>query len=54
MGKGSKQRPGDKKKFNENWEKIFGKKDGINNTSSNEDVSCAVKEEKTQKGKTST
>lgn len=24
-GKGSKQRPTDKKKFEENWEKIFGK-----------------------------
>jgi hypothetical protein len=26
-GKGSKPRPVDKKKFDENWEKIFGKKD---------------------------
>lgn len=26
-GKGSKPRPVDKKKFDENWERIFGKKD---------------------------
>lgn len=26
-GKGSAQRPVDKKKFDENWERIFGKKD---------------------------
>ena len=26
MSKGSKQRPTDKKKFNENYERIFGKK----------------------------
>ncbi len=25
-GKGSKQRPTDKKKFDENWDRIFGKK----------------------------
>ncbi len=25
-GKGSKQRPTDKKKFDENWDQIFGKK----------------------------
>jgi hypothetical protein len=25
-GKGSKQRPTDQKKYNENWEKIFGQK----------------------------
>lgn len=25
-GKGSSQRPVDKKKFDENWERIFGKK----------------------------
>ena len=25
MSKGSKQRPTDKKKFDENWERIFGK-----------------------------
>jgi len=25
-GKGSKQRPTDKKKFDDNWERIFGKK----------------------------
>ena len=24
-GKGSKQRPGNKSKFDENWERIFGK-----------------------------
>lgn len=29
MGKGSKQRPGDRQKYNENWEKIFGKKSNI-------------------------
>ena len=27
-GKGSKQRPTDVKKFNDNWDRIFGKKDG--------------------------
>ena len=26
-GKGSKRRPEDKKKFDDNWDKIFGKKD---------------------------
>jgi hypothetical protein len=26
MSKGSRQRPTDKKKFNENYERIFGKK----------------------------
>lgn len=26
MGKGSKQRPSDKKKFNEGWDRIFNKK----------------------------
>lgn len=26
-GKGSAQRPGDKKKFNDNWDRIFGKKE---------------------------
>ena len=26
MSKGSKQRPTDKKKFDENWDRIFGKK----------------------------
>jgi len=26
VGKGSKRRPGDDKKYRENWEKIFGKK----------------------------
>lgn len=25
-GKGSQQRPGDQQKYNEQWEKIFGKK----------------------------
>jgi hypothetical protein len=25
-GKGDKRRPGDEKKFRDNWEKIFGKK----------------------------
>jgi hypothetical protein len=25
-GKGSKRRPGDEKKFRENWDQIFGKK----------------------------
>ena len=33
MSKGSKYRPVDKKKFNENWDRIFGKK---NEKSSNE------------------
>lgn len=26
-GKGSKQRPTDKKKFDDNWDRIFGKKE---------------------------
>lgn len=29
-GKGDKQRPTDQKKYNENWERIFGKKDKKN------------------------
>ena len=31
-GKGSKRRPGDEKKFRENWDQIFG---GNNNSSKN-------------------
>jgi len=27
MSKGSKQRPTDKKKYDEGWDRIFGKKD---------------------------
>ena len=33
MGKGSRQRPSDKKKFNEGWDRIFNKK-GANELSS--------------------
>jgi hypothetical protein len=29
-GKGDKRRPGDDKKFRNNWERIFGKKESIN------------------------
>jgi hypothetical protein len=31
-GKGSAPRPVDKKKFDENWERIFGKKDSNKDT----------------------
>lgn len=30
-GKGSKRRPGDEKKYRENWDEIFGKKCNNNN-----------------------
>jgi len=36
-GKGSKTRPvADQKKFDDNWDKIFGKKDKINSVTDNE------------------
>lgn len=37
-GKGSSYRKIDQDKYNENWERVFGKKDNINSTSDNEDV----------------
>jgi predicted ATP-binding protein involved in virulence len=37
-GKGSRYRKIDQDKYNENWERVFGKKDNINSTSDIEDV----------------
>jgi len=37
-GKGSRYRKIDQQAYNENWDRIFGKKDNINSTSDNEDV----------------
>jgi len=37
-GKGSTFRQVDQKKFDENWELIFGKKDVINSVSNNEET----------------
>lgn len=38
-GKGSKQRSVDKEKFNEGWDRIFGKKD---DKQTNSDCSCTT------------
>lgn len=38
-GKGSNQRPFDKKKFDENWEQIFGKEKDDKNTKEKNDKS---------------
>ena len=45
-GKGSKQRPTDLKKFNDNWARIFGKKNG---SSKERSPSSDSKEEKRTK-----
>lgn len=37
-GKGSRYRKVDQQKYNENWERVFGKNKEINSTSDNEDV----------------
>ena len=48
-GKGSKYRKVDPKKFADNWDAIFGKKEDINSTSDNEDVLDDSQEEETER-----
>jgi len=40
-GKGDKQRPVDRKKFNENWDRIFGKK-VVKKTTPEQEISCKM------------
>lgn len=42
-GKGSKRRPGDEKKYRENWDEIFGKKSNNNSTNSTKSKSSGKK-----------
>ena len=52
-GKGSTFRQVDQKKFDENWELIFGKKDVINSVSDNEEtLDDSTKEKKKTKRET--
>ena len=44
-GKGSRPRKGDKKRFDSNWDAIWGKNDDINSTQDNEGVLDGVEEE---------
>jgi hypothetical protein len=47
-GKGSAQRKVDKKKFSDNWDAIFGKKNDINSVSDNEGTLDGDSKEETQ------
>ena len=50
-GKGSRYRKVNQKKFSDNWEAIFGKKEDINSTSAdNEDVLDGEKENEEEEG----
>jgi hypothetical protein len=44
-GKGSRPRKVDKKRFDSNWDAIWGKNDDINSTQDNEGVLDGVEEE---------
>ena len=52
-GKGSAQRKVDKKKFSDNWDAIFGKKNDINSVSDNEGTLDGDSKEETQEEGTS-
>jgi hypothetical protein len=47
-GKGSAQRKVDKKKYSDNWDAIFGKKNDINSVSDNEGTLDGDSKEETQ------
>jgi hypothetical protein len=48
MGKGSKQRPTDKQKYDVAWERIFGIKDVKEEKKSNKDMSDNTENKKTK------